>query len=339
MSALSIGLLGCGRVGRNLVRILRDSPELEVLAIQDRAEAAQVEYLLKFDSLLGRFPDPIRLDGETLVVGERRIALFPADATPDWRALGVDVVVLATGRPTPRAEAEAHLARGAGRVVISTPLTEPADDTVVFGVNQGSLQPSHRVISVGSVTTNCAAPVLKVLAGSFGIERVFLTTVHAYGANLALAAVPAEDMRSGRAAAENIIPQETNADEVLMVLLPELRGRISGLAMNVPVRNGSVVDLVCWHAKPVTVTAINEVVRTAAASERWRRYVMYEDEPIVSSDITKTPYSSLFDSLTTMVIGDKLSKTLSWYDNGWGYSNRVVDLILRFAEIDREVRV
>lgn len=166
MSALSIGLLGCGRVGRNLVRILRDSPEIEVRAIQDRAEASQVEYLLKFDSLLGRFPDPIRLDGESLVVGGRPIALLPADAAPDWRALGVDVVVLATGRPTPRAEADGHLARGAGRVVLCTPLVEPADATVVFGVNQASLAPSHRVISVGSVTTNCAAPVLKVLAGA-----------------------------------------------------------------------------------------------------------------------------------------------------------------------------
>lgn len=335
MSALSIGLLGCGRVGRNLVRILRDSPELEVLAIQDRAEAAQVEYLLKFDSLLGRFPDPIRLDGETLVVGERRIALFPADATPDWRALGVDVVVLATGRPTPRAEAEAHLARGAGRVVLCTPLIEPADATVVFGVNQGTLQASHRVISVGSVTTNCAAPVLKVLAGSFGIERVFLTTVHAYGANLALADVPAEDMRSGRAAAENIIPQPTNADELIAELLPELAGRISGMSMNVPVANGSVVDLTCWHPRPVLPEEINAAL-AAACNGPLAGVIRYETEPIVSSDVLHSIYSGTFDSLSTMTVGGRVSKTLTFYDNAWGYAHRVVELLGKLAAFAEE---
>ncbi len=335
MSALSIGLLGCGRVGRNLVRILRDSPELEVLAIQDRAEASQVEYLLKFDSLLGRFPDPIRLDGETLVVGERRIALFPADATPDWRALGVDVVVLATGRPTPRAEAEAHLARGAGRVVLCTPLIEPADATVVFGVNQGTLQASHRVISVGSVTTNCAAPVLKVLAGSFGIERVFLTTVHAYGANLALADVPAEDMRSGRAAAENIIPQPTNADELIAELLPELAGRISGMSMNVPVANGSVVDLTCWHPRPVLPEEINDAL-AAACNGPLAGVIRYETEPIVSSDVLHSIYSGTFDSLSTMTVGGRVSKTLTFYDNAWGYAHRVVELLGKLAAFAEE---
>jgi glyceraldehyde 3-phosphate dehydrogenase len=335
MSALSIGLLGCGRVGRNLVRILRDSPELEVLAIQDRAEAAQVEYLLKFDSLLGRFPDPIRLEGETLVVGERRIALFPADATPDWRALGVDVVVLATGRPTPRAEAEAHLARGAGRVVLCTPLIEPADATVVFGVNQGTLQPSHRVISVGSVTTNCPAPVLKVLAGNFGIERAFLTTVHAYGANLALADVPAEDMRSGRAAAENIIPQPTNADALIAELLPELAGRISGMSMNVPVANGSVVDLTCWHPRPVLPEEINAAL-AAACNGPLAGVIRYETEPIVSSDVLHSIYSGTFDSLSTMTVGGRVSKTLTFYDNAWGYAHRVVELLGKLAAFAEE---
>jgi len=330
MSALSIGLLGCGRVGRNLVRILRDSPEIEVRAIQDRAEASQVEYLLKFDSLLGRFPDPIRLDGESLVVGGRPIALLPADAAPDWRALGVDVVVLATGRPTPRAEADGHLARGAGRVVLCTPLVEPADATVVFGVNQASLAPSHRVISVGSVTTNCAAPVLKVLAGSFGIERAFLTTVHAYGANLALADVPAEDMRSGRAAAENIIPQPTNADELIAELLPELAGRISGMSMNVPVSNGSVVDLTCWHPRPVTAEEINAAL-AAACDGPLAGVIRYETEPIVSSDVLHSTYSGTFDSLSTMTVGGRVSKTLTFYDNAWGYAHRVVELLGKLA--------
>jgi glyceraldehyde 3-phosphate dehydrogenase len=335
MSALSIGLLGCGRVGRNLVRILRDSPELEVLAIQDRAEAGQVEYLLKFDSLLGRFPDPIRLDGQTLEVGGRRIGLFPAEATPDWRALGVDVVVVATGRPTLRSEAEAHLARGAGRVVLCTPLVEPADATIVFGVNQGALQATHRVISVGSVTTNCAAPVLKVLADAFGIERTFLTTVHAYGANLALADVPAEDLRSGRAAAENIIPQPTNADELIAELLPELAGRISGMAMNVPVANGSVVDLTCWHPRPVTPEEINAAL-AAACDGPLAGVIRYETEPIVSSDVIHSTFSGTFDSLSTMTVGGRVSKTLTFYDNAWGYAHRVVDLLGKLAAFAEE---
>jgi len=335
MSALSIGLLGCGRVGRNLVRILRDSPELEILAIQDRAEAGQVEYLLKFDSLLGRFPEPVRLDGQSLVLGERRIALVPADATPDWRALGVEVVVIATGRPTSRAEAEAHLARGAGRVVLCTPLVEPADATVVFGVNQSSLQPAHRVISVGSVTTNCAAPVLKVLAESFGIERAFLTTVHAYGANLALADVPAEDMRSGRAAAENIIPQPTNADELIAELLPELAGRISGMSMNVPVSNGSVVDLTCWHPRAVTPEEINAALAAACAGPL-AGVIRYENEPIVSSDVLQSTYSGTFDSLSTMSVGGRVSKTLTFYDNAWGYTHRVVELLGKLAGFAEE---
>lgn len=337
MSALSIGLLGCGRVGRNLVRILRDSPELEVLAIQDRAEASQVEYLLKFDSLLGRFPDPIRLDGDRLAVGGRQVALFPADATPDWRALGVEAVVIATGKPTARAEAEAHLARGAGRVVLCTPLAGPedADATIVFGVNQETLQPSHRVISVGSVTTNCAAPVLKVLASSFGIERAFLTTVHAYGANLALADVPAEDMRSGRAAAENIIPQPTNADELIAGLLPDLAGRISGMSMNVPVSNGSVVDLTCWHPRPVTPEEINAALAAACAGPL-SGVIRYETEPIVSSDVLHSTFSGTFDSLSTMTVGGRVSKTLTFYDNAWGYAHRVVELLGKLAAIAAE---
>lgn len=335
MSALSIGLLGCGRVGRNLVRILRDSPEVAILAIQDRAEPEQVEYLLKFDSLLGRFPDPVRLEGDALRVGERRIALFPADATPDWRALGVDVVVIATGRPTARAEAEQHLGRGAARVVLCTPLVEPADATIVFGVNQGALEPAHRIVSVGSVTTTCAAPVLKVLAASFGIERAFLTTVHAFGGHLALADVPAEDMRSGRAAGENIIPQPTNADELIAELLPDLAGRISGMAMNVPVSNGSVVDLTCWHPRPVTVEAINAALAAACAGPL-AGVIAYETEPIVSSDVVHSTYSGTFDSLSTMTVGDRVSKTLTFYDNAWGYAHRVVDLLGKLAAFAEE---
>jgi glyceraldehyde 3-phosphate dehydrogenase len=215
------------------------------------------------------------------------------------------------------------------------PPVDPPDITVVMGVNDGLLQASHRIVSNGSCTAHCAAPILKILNDAFGIERAFLTTAHAYTNNQRLADVPTEDKRQGRAAAENIIPQESNSAQVVMDLIPDLAGRVTGMAMNVPVPNGSLVDLVCWHQKPVTTLAINEVVRTAAAS-KWRGIIDYEDDPIVSSDIVRSPYSSTFDSLATMVLQDNVSKTLAWYDNGWGYAHRVVDLIQRFRELDKE---
>ena len=187
-----------------------------------------------------------------------------------------------------------------------------------------------------SCTAHCAAPVIKILHEAFGIERAFLTTTHAYTNQQRLADVPSKDQRRGRAAAENIIPQETNAGHVVTELIPELEGRLTALAMNVPVPNGSVVDLVCWHDKPVTTLAINEVIRTAAATDHWRGILNYEDDPIVSSDIIRSTYSSTFDSMATMVQKDKVSKTLAWYDNGYGYAHRVVDLINKFMQIDKE---
>ncbi|HSM52359.1 MAG TPA: glyceraldehyde 3-phosphate dehydrogenase NAD-binding domain-containing protein [Thermoanaerobaculia bacterium] len=336
---MRVGLMGFGRIGRSLFRILYNHPDLEVRAISEVADPEGMEYLLKFDTILGRFPDEVSIrDGHLYVIG-KQIPVVAGEAPGDvpWGDLGVDVVIEATSRFRSRAELAKHLEAGAKRVVLCSPPADPPDLTVVMGVNDSQLRPEHKIVSNGSVTAHCAAPILKILHEAFGVERAFLTTVHAYTNQQRLADVPSEDKRRGRAAAENIIPQETNAGEVLMELLPDLKGRISGLAMNVPVRNGSVVDLVCWHERPVTVTAINEVVRTAAASERWRRYVEFEDEPIVSSDSLSTHYSSVFDSLSTMVIGDRLSKTLSWFDNGWGYSHRVVDLIQRFAEMEREV--
>lgn len=337
MSTLSIGLLGCGRVGRNLVRILTGTNDLVLAAVADPAEAEQIEYLLRFDTLHGRFPLPLRVDGDGLEVGARRVALFSGSEAPapDWRALGVEVVVIAAGRVVSRAEIDAEIARGARRVVLCSPSAEPPDTTILHGVNEASLEPGHRVVSIGSVTSNCAAPVLRVLSERFGIERAFLTSVHAYGSNLRLADVPADDMRSGRAAAENIIPQPTNADEVIDALMPALAGRISGLSLNVPVANGSVVDLTCWHPRPVTAEEINREVAAACADEL-AGIIAYETEPIVSSDILKSPYSGTFDSLSTMAVGGRISKTLTFYDNAWGYAHRVVDLLRRFAAFAEE---
>jgi glyceraldehyde 3-phosphate dehydrogenase len=216
------------------------------------------------------------------------------------------------------------------------PQKEPPDITVVMGVNDRDLKPQHRIVSNGSCTAHCAAPVLKILYDAFGIERVFLSTVHAYTNQQRLADVPSEDKRQGRAAAENIIPQETNAAQVITDLIPALKGRITAESMNVPVPNGSVVDMVCWHEKPVTRTAVNEVIRTAAATRDWQYILDFEDHPIVSSDIIHNPYSSTFDAQATMVLQDRISKTLAWYDNGWGYAHRVVDLIYALNEVERE---
>jgi glyceraldehyde 3-phosphate dehydrogenase (phosphorylating) len=334
-----IGLMGLGRMGRNLFRILYKSDEFRIEAISDIADHSALAYLLRFDTILGRFPDEVSLKDGHLYAAGRQVRMLSGEKPGDvpWGELGVETVIEATSRFRSRAELSRHFEQGAKRVILCAPPADEPDITVVMGVNDDRLRPEHRIVSVGSCTANCAAPVLEILHDAFGIRRAFLTTVHAFSNQQRLADVPDKDPRRGRAAAENIIPQESNSAEVIMSLLPELEGKLTGLAMNVPVPNGSVVDLVCWHEKPVTVEAVNEVVRTAAGSDPWRRVLAYEDDPIVSSDIIRSEYSSTFDSLATMVLGERVSKTLAWFDNGWGYAHRVVDLARRFQEIDREV--
>ena len=338
MSSVGVGLMGFGRIGRNLFRILYQSKAIRLAAISDIADHKALEYLLRFDTILGQFPDVVSIKEDHLYVAGRQIPMLSEKEPGDvpWGDLGVDVVIEATARKWSRAKLEQHLVRGAKRVILCAPPQEPPDITVVMGVNDEQLTPAHRIVSNGSCTAHCAAPIIKVLYEAFGIRRAFLSTVHAYTNQQRLADVPSEDKRRGRAAAENIIPQETDAALMVSKLIPEMEGRISGGSMNVPVPNGSVVDLVCWHEKPVTKVAINEVLRTAASIDKWRQIIDYEDEPIVSSDIIRSPYSTTFDSLATMVMGDHVSKTLAWYDNGWGYAHRVVDLINRFSEMEKE---
>ncbi len=336
--ATTIGLMGFGRIGRNLFRILYQSKDIKLAAISDIADHKALEYLLRFDTILGPFPDEVSIrEGNLYVVG-RQIPMLSEKEPGDvpWGDLGVDIVVEATARHRSREDFERHLEQGARRVILCVPQKTPPDITVVMGVNDDQLKPEHRIVSNGSCTAHCAAPVVKILHEAFGIHRAFLSTVHAYTNQQRLADVPSEDKRRGRAAAENIIPQETNAAQVVSELIPEMAGRLSGASMNVPVPNGSVVDLVCWHEKKVTTVAINEVMRTAAASDQWRGILNYEDDPIVSSDIIRSTYSSTFDSMATMVQKENVSKTLAWYDNGWGYAHRVVDLIEKFVQIDKE---
>jgi glyceraldehyde 3-phosphate dehydrogenase len=335
-----IGLMGLGRIGRNIFRILYKSEDLRIEAISDVADPAALAYLLRFDTILGRFPDELSLRDGNIYSAGRQVKMIQeakgAETTPPWGDLGVSTVIEATSKFRTRAQVERHLAAGAKRVILCSPPADPPDLTVVMGVNEDQLRPEHRIVSNASSTANAAAPLLKILSEAFGVERAFLTTVHAFSNQQRLADVPADDPRRGRAAGENIIPQETNSAEVITGLLPELKGKLTGHSMNVPVPNGSVVDLVCWHERPVTVEAINEVVRTASGSSRWKRILDYEDDPIVSSDILLSQFSGTFDSLATMVLGKNVSKTLTWFDNGWGYAHRVVDLLRCFEKFDRQ---
>ena len=337
MTPVRIGLMGLGRIGRNLFRLLYRGSEIEIAAISDIADHASLEYLLRFDTLLGRFPDPVKIaDGHLYVAGKQIPVLAAAGPSDvDWRGLGIDYVVEATGQARTRAEFDQYLEHGARRVVLCAPPADRPDLTVVMGVNHERLTDEHRIVSNASCTAHAAAPVMSILHQAFGIRKALLTTVHAYTNQDRLADVPSEDPRRGRAAAENIIPQKTRVAEVIVELIPELEGRIGAMAMNVPVPDGSVVDLVCWHDRPVSDTAINEVVRTAALSN-WKGILDYEDDPIVSTDILCTGYSGTFDSLATMVLNERVSKTLTWYDNGFGYANRVVDLIRHFASMDHQ---
>jgi len=333
----TVGLVGLGRIGRNIFRILYKRDDIRVAAISEIADPQGLEYLLRFDTVLGRFPDEVSIKEGNLYTVGRQIPMVSEKETPQppWGELGVHTVIEATSKSRTRADLEKHLAAGAKRVLSLAPPADAFDIMVVMGVNDDRLESRHRVVSNASSTVHAVTPVLKILHEAFGIRRAIFTTVHSYTSQHRLADVPAEDMRRGRAAAENIIPQESRSPRMVAELLPELAGKVTGYAMNVPVRNGSVVDLVCWHEKKVTPVAINEVVRTAASTDRWRKIVKYEDEPIVSADVVYSSYSGTFDSLATMVLGDRVSKTLSWYDAGYGYAHRAVELIQRFAELDR----
>jgi glyceraldehyde 3-phosphate dehydrogenase len=330
-----LGLVGLGRMGRNLFRLLHDSADLRLEAVSDAAPPATLAYLLHFDTQLGRFPVPIALDGDVLRVGGRQVRLLPGKPGEiPWGELGIDTVIDAGPPGRTRAESERHLAAGARRVFLCSPPAEAPDVTVVMGVNDDQLRREHRIVCNACATVQAAAPIAKLLHGAFGIRRAILTAVQAYTDDERLADVPADEPRRGRAAAENVIPHATAAAEALSELLPELRGKLTGLAMSVPVANGSVIDLVCWHDRPVTVEEVNRVVREAAAAPRFQGILAYEDSAIVSSDILGSEASGSFDSLATMVLAGNVSKTLTWFDNGWGVAHRLLDLIRRCQQLD-----
>ena len=333
--SIRIGLMGFGRIGRNVFRILYPREDIEIAAIVDIAEPVALEYLLKFDTVHGRFEEPVWITGDSMYVKGRQVRVLQSRAPGDvnWQELGADIVVEATGQYRTRAILEKHLQMGARRVILTVPPRDEIDATVVMGVNDHILNPGMRIVSNASCTANALAPICKILNDAFGIDRAFMTTVHAYTNDQRLADVPHNEMRRSRAAAENIIPASTHAPMMVETIVPELAGRLDGMALNVPVPDGSTVDLVSLMKGPVTPQAVNEVVKSAAAT-RYRDIVEFTDQPIVSSDVIGNPHSAIFDGLSTTVIGGNLLKTITWYDNGWGYATRVVELILRLAAFD-----
>jgi glyceraldehyde 3-phosphate dehydrogenase len=332
-----VGINGFGRIGRNFWRAVHAGAgmegageaggRLEIVAANDLGDVATFAHLLKYDTLLGPLDMDVTVDGDFIRAGSQTIRML-AERDPaglPWRELGVDVVVESTGRFTKAADARKHLEAGASKVIISAPASGE-DITIVMGVNDDRYDPArHDIISNASCTTNCVAPMAKVLLDSFGIVRGFMTTVHAYTSDQVLQDFPHKDLRRARAAAQNIIPTTTGAAKATSLVLPELKGKLDGISMRVPVIDGSVTDLVVQLEREVTAGEVNAAFR-AAADGPLKGYLHYTSDAIVSSDIVKSPYSCTFDSLLTMVNGDQV-KVIGWYDNEWGYSNRLADVV------------
>jgi glyceraldehyde 3-phosphate dehydrogenase len=327
---LRVGINGFGRIGRNVFRAAQEQgADIEWVAVNDLTDAKTLAHLLKYDSILGPYPGTVeqtdsglRVDGKELkVLAERDPAALP------WGDLGVDVVIESTGFFTKRDDAAKHLAGGAKKVVISAPATEP-DATVVLGVNFDTYdKASHDVVSNASCTTNCLAPVAKVLNDAVGIDHGLMTTIHAYTADQRLQDMPHSDLRRARAAAVNLIPASTGAAKAIGLVIPELNGKLNGFAVRAPVPTGSVVDLTFVAKQATSADEVNAALKAAAESGPLQGILAYTEDPIVSSDIVKNPHSSIVDGQLTAVMQDTMVKVVSWYDNEWGYSNRVVDLV------------
>jgi glyceraldehyde 3-phosphate dehydrogenase len=333
MAKAKVGINGFGRIGRNFFRAhLERGGDFDVVAANDLGDAKTMAHLLKHDSVLGRLEEDVEVGDGSITVGKHEIQLLSEKDPKDlpWSDLGVDIVLESTGFFTKREGAAAHLDAGAAKVVISAPATDP-DVTIVLGVNDGDYDPeTHRIISNASCTTNCVAPMAKVLHDAFRIEQGFMTTIHAYTADQRLQDLPHKDLRRARAAALNLIPTSTGAAKAIGVVMPDLKGKVDGMSMRAPVPDGSVVDLVVRVGRETTEDEVNESFRAASAGGPLEGLLEYSDEPLVSQDIVGSPSSCIFDSELTMVNG-ALVKVFGWYDNEWGYSCRLVDLVSRMG--------
>jgi glyceraldehyde 3-phosphate dehydrogenase len=333
MAKIRVGINGFGRIGRNFLRAQLEQDDFEIVAANDVGDANTMAYLLKHDSVLGTLDLPVEAGDGAIRVGEHEIKLLserdPADLP--WADLGVDVAIESTGLFTKRPDAEKHLQAGAKKVVISAPATDP-DITLVLGVNDREYDPEqHHIVSNASCTTNCVAPVAKVLHEAYGIERGFMTTIHAYTNDQKVLDLPHKDLRRARAAAINLIPTSTGAARAIGLVLPDLQGKVDGMSMRAPVPTGSIVDLAVQVGSEPTAEQVNELFRAQADNGDFEGILRYTDEPIVSTDIVHSSYSSIFDSGLTMANGN-LVKVFSWYDNEWGYSCRLVDLVAKIGQ-------
>ena len=326
--AITVGINGFGRIGRNVFRVIAQRKGIDVLAINDLADSKSLAILLKYDSVHGRFNGSIEAKEKSLLVNGKEVKLLmEKDPTKlPWKTLGVDIVIESTGIFTSRADCAKHLDAGARKVILSAPAKDKVDATIVVGVNTQDLKPEPRILSNASCTTNCLAPIAKVINDNFGIEKGLMTTIHAYTNDQRISDLIHKDLRRARAAAVNIIPTTTGAARAIGEVIPSLKGKLDGLAMRVPVVNGSVTDLVALVSKDVTVETINAAMKKAAGGEL-KGVLEYCEDPIVSSDIIGNTHSSIFDSALTYVIDKRMIKVVSWYDNEWGFSNRMVDLV------------
>jgi len=331
--AIQVGINGFGRIGRSVFRIISDRDDMQVAAINDLFDNEQLAYLLKYDTVMGIFDKEVTAEKDALTIDDHRVAMTEHrdPAQIPWKDMGVQIVIESTGVFRDRSSIEKHLKGGAQKIILTVPSKDEIDATIVIGVNDSELKPEHRVVSNASCTTNCLAPIAKILDSTFGIEVGFITTVHAYTNDQRLADVPHQDFRRSRAAGENIIPTTTGAAKAVGKVLPHLQGKLDGLAMRVPVPDGSIVDLACRLGKKASHSEINAAVQEAAAGPM-QRVVEYSEAPLVSSDIIGNTHSSIFDALSTQSQEDGYARIVSWYDNEWGYSNRVVDLIGMLAQ-------
>ena len=330
--SIKVAINGFGRIGRLVYRQSLKHDEIDIVAVNDLTDPKMLAHLLKYDSVHGVFPGAVKVDGNKIVAGRDSFTVLsqPDPRQLPWKEMGVDIVIESTGFFRTREKAAYHIEAGAKKVLISAPAKgkEGVDLTVVYGVNSDLYDPKiHNVISTASCTTNCLAPVAKVLNDSFGIETGIMTTIHAFTNDQRILDLPHSDMRRARAAAVNVIPTTTGAAAAVSLVIPELKGKLDGMAVRVPVPDGSLIDLVCVLEKETTVEEVNKVMKEASETSLVG-VLQYTDEPIVSSDVVGNPYSSIFDSGITKMIGPKMLKVLSWYDNELGYSSRMVDMVI-----------
>ncbi len=330
--AVKVAINGFGRIGRLVFKVLQNEKDIDVLVINDLTDTKTLAHLLKYDSVHGRFPVPVKAEGEYLVVDQRKIKIL-SERDPSqlpWKDMGIDFVIESTGVFRDRQKLSLHLQAGAKKVILTAPAKDELDNTVVMGVNDQTLTPDQKIVSNASCTTNCLAPVVKVLYENFGLKRGWMTTIHAYTNDQQILDLPHKDLRRARAAAANIIPTTTGAAKATGLVIPDLKGKLDGIAVRVPVADGSLVDLVAELEKDVSAEEINSAMKKAAESDL-KGILEYCEDPIVSSDIVGNNYSSIFDSLSTRVMDKNLIKVISWYDNEWGYSVRTVDILKKMA--------